>query len=163
MIQPLLTSLRTLILPRLVKAMPLKPMREFPLEPEKRPDLPEPDAWLLEKPQTMQAEFDHYVSSFADLAGQLGGLRALASEIAAVAPEVNEVVRDDFINAPVWADADLFDGEPSRDIVEVAQWAASLDDDLFDTDTAEAFDIPVAVHEPRLGLQIPMPEQHHPI
>ncbi|MEO1476921.1 MAG: hypothetical protein AAFS13_11130 [Pseudomonadota bacterium] len=161
MMQPLLTAIRTLVLPRMVKAMPLKDKREFPLEPEARPAAPDVDLWLVANKTDVRSEFDGYTTSLGKLGDQLGSLRALTSRIAAQAP----VQADANANAPatnpvVWADSDLFDGEP----VPAYASHAAIDDEhgLFDDDGVPHAPRPVSrvadEARPRLELPVPRPQ-----
>lgn len=160
--QPLLTAIRTLILPRMVKAMPLRKTREFPLEPETRPPEPDEDLWLLEEKVTIRDAVDDYTSSFNSLGDQLGALRSLTSKVAALAPLDADEPIPVTTSAPVWADTDLFDGEAAApDASRNVQWAADIDSALFDEDPLDGI---ASVHtDTRIGLQLPIPEQHHPI
>lgn len=158
MIQPLLTSLRTLIVQRLVKAMPLRQVREFPLEPDTSEPEPDIDVWLLDEPADMRSEFDQYTSSFKGLSEQLSSLRALTSKVAAHAPLEAEPAPAT-TTAPVWADADLFDGEALPAAARDPQWAAPVDHHLFDEDASDP--IPPVHVDQRVGLHLPLPEQQY--
>ncbi|MEO1406314.1 MAG: hypothetical protein AAFV54_07450 [Pseudomonadota bacterium] len=142
--------------------MPLRKTREFPLEPETRPPEPEEDLWLLEEKVSVRDMVDDYTSSFTGLGDQLGALRSLTSKVAALAPL--DAVEPIPANAPspVWADADLFDGEAAApEAPRNVQWAADIDSALFDEDPLG--DIAPVHTDTRVGLQLPIPEQHHPI
>ncbi|MEM6900035.1 MAG: hypothetical protein AAF583_09720 [Pseudomonadota bacterium] len=160
MMQPLLTAIRTLILRRMVKAMPLRQTRDFPLEPEARAPEPETDPWLLEEAASLQHAFKGYTSSFDRLNDQLSGLRALTSKVAVLAPIETELAPA-ATTSHVWADDDLFDGYPAPSIPDHVQWAADIDSELFDEDPISH--TPVTHADNRIGLQLPIPEHRHPV
>lgn len=158
--QPLLTAIRTLILPRMAKAIPFRQNRDFPQEPEIRVPEPETDPWLLEEAACVQQAFKGYTSSFDRLNGQLGGLRVLTSKVAALAP-----IEADHAQAAttshVWADDDLFDGHPAPSIPDHVQWASDIDSELFDDEPISPPPIPHV--DNRIGFQLPVSEHRHPV
>ncbi|MEM9669080.1 MAG: hypothetical protein AAF950_09165 [Pseudomonadota bacterium] len=132
MIDKLLTALRNLVLPRMVTSMALQPARTFPLEPETPSPEPDADTWLLEKERNFQSEVSNYTGAFTRLSDRLSDLHSIASQIASVAPAAQEVQLEAGIQAVVWSDTDLFDGEAALATDHQATWLVSEDADLFE-------------------------------
>ncbi|MEL7128061.1 MAG: hypothetical protein AAGK23_00800 [Pseudomonadota bacterium] len=109
----ILTALRRLVLPRVLKSLQVQEIATFPTEPdEAHPDRGlDADVWIFEAEPTVA----HHVSELADQMDRLGGalnnLRALVSDISCDAPaDAQRALAP--VSGVIWSETLLFDGEP---------------------------------------------------
>ena len=159
MTHPLLTALRRLVLPRVIKGLSIRDIPSVPMEPEPDQDQETNDTWMFAAPKPVSDYVDDYTLALTGLGGTLGNLRALTTRMAAAVPapaDENYALAPSAMGA-VWSDTVLFDGEPApletRVPLQVSGDAGAF---LFEDRDQAAPDLPVA--ELHAGLQLPMPE-----